>query len=152
MILRPAAEADLDALARVHGLAFTPGWDAEAIADLGSGQGVFGLIVEHPHPVGMILCRAIAGEAEILTLAVDPAARRRGIGQALVAAAAGLARLDGAAEMFLEVAVDNAAAVALYEKSGFIRAGLRRGYYERGDSDRGDALVLRLDLNNAPMS
>ncbi|HEX5378086.1 MAG TPA: GNAT family N-acetyltransferase [Phenylobacterium sp.] len=152
MNLRPATEDDLDALAALHALAFQPGWDAEAIADLGSGPGVFGLMVEAPGPIGMILCRAIAGESEILTLAVDPAARRRGVGAALVRAAADMARSLGAQEMFLEVATDNAAALALYEAAGFARAGLRRGYYDRGADAAADAVVMRRDLNSAPFS
>ena len=147
MNLRPAAEADLEALARVHRAAFDPGWDVEEIADLGSGPGAFALIVEADGPIGMILCRAIAGEAEILTLAVDPAARRGGVGAALVEAAAGLARAAGAGEMFLEVGLDNPGAIALYERAGFVRAGLRRAYYERAGGVRVDALVMRRDLN-----
>jgi len=146
--LRPAEEGDLDALAAVHGLAFQPGWSAEEIADLGSGPGVFGLIVEDPGPIGMILCRAVAGEAEILTLAVDPAGRRQGVGRALVEAAAGLAAAQGAEEMFLEVAVDNAAALALYEAAGFTRAGRRPGYYARTDGPAVDAVVMRRELNS----
>ena len=114
MNLRPAAQDDLDALSAVHRRAFTPGWSAEEIADLASGPGAFGLIVEAETPLGMILCRALAGEAEVLTLAVDPDARRQGVARALVAAAAIAARSAGAQAMFLEVAVDNDAAIALH--------------------------------------
>lgn len=148
MNLRPAEEADLEALAAVHGLAFQPGWSAEEIADLGSGPGVFGLIIEDEGPIGMILCRAVAGEAEILTLAVDPARRRRGAGRALVEAAAGMAATLGAEEMFLEVAVDNPAALALYEAAGFARVGRRPGYYARTDGADVDAVVMRRELNS----
>lgn len=148
MNLRPAEEADLEALAAVHGLAFQPGWSAEEIADLGSGPGVFGLIIEDEGPIGMILCRAVAGEAEILTLAVDPTRRRRGAGRALVEAAAGMAATLGAEEMFLEVAVDNPAALALYEAAGFARVGRRPGYYARTDGADVDAVVMRRELNS----
>ncbi len=72
----------------------------------------------------------IAGEAEVLTLAVRPAARRRGIGRALVEAAATLAEASAAA-MFLEVAADNPGAVALYAQTGFEIVGRRPGYYGR---------------------
>lgn len=147
MNLRPAVEADLEALAQVHGAAFEPGWDAEQIADIGSGPGAYALIVETDRPIGMILCRAVAGEAEILTLAVEPAARRGGVGAALVEAAAGLARTAGADAMFLEVGLDNPGAIALYERAGFVRAGRRKGYYERAGGVRVDALVMRRDLN-----
>ena len=152
MNLRPATGDDLDLLADLHALAFRPGWDAEEIADLGSGPGAFALIVEDAAPLGMILCRAVAGEAEILTLAVDPAHRRRGAARALVEAAALMARQAGAEEMFLEVATDNAAALGLYEKASFVRAGLRRGYYERPGNTPVDAVVMRRDLNSGPIS
>ena len=151
MNLRAAEEADLDALSVVHRRAFTPGWSAEEIADLASGPGAFGLIVEAETPLGMILCRALAGEAEVLTLAVDPDARRQGVARALVAAAAIAAKAAGAQAMFLEVAVDNDPAIALYEAHGFVRAGRRPSYYARGGGIYVDAAVMRLDLGGASL-
>jgi len=147
MNLRPAVEADLPALAAVHQLAFHPGWNEEELADVGSGPGVFGLVAEADGAVlGMVLCRTVADEAEILTLAVDPAARRGGVGRALVAAAVGLAAQQGALDVFLEVAIDNHPALRLYDQAGFAQAGLRRNYYDRGGDLRVDAVVMRLDL------
>ncbi len=58
-----------------------------------------------------------------------------------------VARAEGATEAFLEVAVDNDGAIALYEGLGFRRAGLRKSYYDRGAAGCVDALVMRLDLN-----
>ena len=63
-------------------------------------------------------------------------------GAALAASAA-----DGAHAMFLEAAADNTAALALYEKRGFIRVGLRKAYY--GEKD---AVVMRRDLETIPPS
>lgn len=151
MTLRPAAEADLEALSVVHRRAFTPGWSADEIADLASGPGAFGLIVETETPLGMILCRALAGEAEVLTLAVDPDARRQGVARALVMAAAAAAKAAGADAMFLEVAVDNDPALALYEAQGFVRAGRRPSYYDRGGGIYVDAVVMRLDLGGGSL-
>jgi ribosomal-protein-alanine N-acetyltransferase len=88
---------------------------------------------------GFILVREAAGEAEILTLAVAPRARRQGLGRALVDAA--IARL-GPAELFLEVAADNHAAIALYQQAGFAQAGVRRGYYARSNGAE-DGLILK---------
>ena len=147
MNLRPAVEADLPALAAVHQLAFHPGWNVEELADVGSGPGVFALLVEEGDAVtGMILCRNVADEAEILTVAVDPGARREGIGRALVAAAVEAVKALGALDVFLEVAIDNHAALRLYDQAGFAQAGLRRGYYDRGGGMLVDAVVMRLDL------
>ena len=82
----------------------------------------------------------------MLTLAVDPQARRRGVAKALISAALGAARQSGAVEAFLEVAMDNDPAAALYAGQGFRREGVRRGYYDRGALGTMDALVMRLDL------
>lgn len=89
---------------------------------------------------GFALVHVAAGEAELLTLAVAPPARRRGTGMRLLAAAL-QAAADEAAVMFLEVAETNAAARALYARAGFSEAGRRRGYYAGAD-----ALVLRKSL------
>ena len=98
-------------------------------------------------PDGFILIRVVADEAEILTLAVRPAARREGLGARLVEAAVVRAAARGAERMFLEVAEDNVAARALYARTGFVEAGRRRGYYARADGSREDALVLSLNFS-----
>jgi ribosomal-protein-alanine N-acetyltransferase len=146
MKLAWATPADAPVMAAVHAQAFAAPWDAAAFAELMDGPGVFGLIAGEAAPLGVILCRVVAGEMEVLTVGVDPAARRRGVAKALVAAAVGAARQAGAEAAFLEVAVDNDAAAALYAGFGFRRAGVRRGYYERARGERADALVMRLDL------
>ena len=146
MKLRGAWSHEARALAAVHAAAFDHAWSAAEIAALIDGPGGFALLVEDEAPAGFILCRAIAGEAEILTLAVDPALRRRGLARALVEAAAGAGEMAGAETMFLEVAHDNLPAIGLYEAAGFTRVGLRRGYYDRGPAPAADAIVMRRDL------
>jgi len=106
-------------------------------------------VAEGETPLGFILVRAVAGEAEILTLAVAPAFRRQGAARALVEAVAVEASRRGARTLFLEVAEDNPAAIALYESTEFEAVGLRRGYYARKDARPADALVLRRRLNSA---
>ena len=85
-------------------------------------------------------------------LAVEPDLRGQGLGKALLQAALGLAHAAGAEAMFLEVAADNAPAVALYEHAGFERVGLRRGYYANAGGSPIDALVYRRALNSDPLS
>ena len=97
-------------------------------------------------PDGFILLRAVADEAEILTLAVRPAARRRGLGARLVQEGVVAAAARGATRLFLEAAQDNIAALALYARAGFAEAGRRPGYYARPDGGRQDALLLALNL------
>ena len=149
MKLIPASAAQAHDMAAVHAQAFDSPWTEENFEDLLDGAGIFGFLAAGEDPMGVILCRVAAGEVEILTVGVAPWARRRGIGEALMTASLDMARQVGATEAFLEVDVDNAAAVTLYERLGFARAGLRKGYYDRGAAGRADALVLRLDLTRA---
>lgn len=133
---------DAPAMAAIHALAFETPWNAGAFEALLRGLGAFGLLA----PDGLILCRVVAGEMEVLTVGVAPAARRRGLGRRLMDAALDAGRLAGAEEAFLEVATDNPAAVALYERLGFARASVRPAYYDRGPQGMVDALVMHLDL------
>lgn len=96
--------------------------------------------------VGFALCRAMAGEAELLTLAVMPDARHEGRGAALLAACEEGARESGAARLFLEVAAGNAGATALYASAGYSECGRRKGYYLPPDGKRDDAVVMAKPL------
>ncbi len=140
-MIEAAAPLHATLLAALHAMAFAPHdrWDAQAMHTLLEQPGVFGLIDDAG---GMVLARVVADEAEILTLAVAPPARRQGVGRGLLAAAAGIAAAHGAQTLFLEVADNNAAARALYEREGFRQAGRRRRYYPDG----ADALVMRCAL------
>ena len=95
---------------------------------------------------GFLLGRAVAGEAEVLTLAVAPEARRRGLARKLLARFVYQARLRGAGRAFLEVSAENTAAIALYESAGFAAVGRRKGYYATPQGARIDAIVLTRDL------
>ena len=129
-------------LAALHAQAFARPWDAGALQGLLAGPGVFAFAASS----GFVLARAAAGEAEILTLAVVPSARGRGLGRDLMQAAAAHAATLGAKSLFLEVGTDNPAALALYNGLGFTRAGSRKGYYSDSRSQGGDALVLKAAL------
>lgn len=148
MKLTAALPSDAPAMASAHAQAFDSPWDVMDFEDLLDSPGVFGFVVRGEDPAGVLICRSVAGEAEILTVGVAPWARRKGVGLALMTAAIGAARAGGAGDMFLEVDVGNRSAIALYERLGFARAGLRRGYYDRGAAGRADALVMRLDLTS----
>jgi len=146
-----ATPEDAPAMASAHAQAFDSPWDEMDFEDLLDGDGIFGFVVQDEDPAGVLICRVAAGEAEILTVGVAGWARRKGVGQALMAAAIGTAQAMGAEAMFLEVDVANLGAVALYQRLGFTRAGLRKAYYDRGAAGRADALVMRLDLTPAAL-
>jgi ribosomal-protein-alanine N-acetyltransferase len=126
----PATD-DVATLADLHATCFPDSWTAEAIRELFAGPGLFAFFL----PGGFILARVAGGEAEILTLAVIPSARRHGHGRELVRAAANHAAGLGASALFLEVADDNIAAQALYRGAGFAPVGRRKAYYGGRDAD-----------------
>lgn len=147
LTIEPCTSAALQAA--LHAESFDDAWREAEIAALLASPGVFARLARDGEaPLGFLLVRVAADEAEILTLAVSPARRRQGAGRALVEAAAEAAVLVGATALFLEVAEDNGPALALYNACGFERVGRRLGYYVRGE-DRVDALALRRALNTA---
>lgn len=127
-------------MAAVHAASFTTPrpWTAAEIADLLDSAFVF--VLSEPH--GFLMGRAVAGEAELMTLAVDPSARKYGIGGRLVDGFLTEARARGAESAFLEVLASNLPAQALYARKGFEPKGKRRGYYRSASGERLDALVL----------
>ncbi len=144
-----AAPAHAPALAAIHAAAYPPheehpgeAWPAAAFAAQLASPGSFGLI---ELAGGLILARVAADEAEILTLAVAPAARRRGLARGLLEGAVALAGMRGAAAMYLEVSEVNTAARSLYETSAFLAIGRRRRYYPDGS----DALLMRRNITCA---
>lgn len=137
-----AALADMDRLAAIHAEAFASPWSAAELEALVAQPGV--LVAAEDD--GFIMLRVVLDEAEILTLAVRPTARRQGLGGRLTGQGALEAARAGARRLFLEVAENNDAALALYARAGFVSTGRRKGYYPSSDGRRIDAVVMSLDL------
>lgn len=131
-------------LATLHSLCFTTPrpWTAAEFADLLGSNG----IILAGDSRGFILGRIAGPEAELLTIAVAPDARKAGIGRDLVGQYHARASALGAEESFLEVAADNAPAIALYLASGYTQAGKRPRYYTTPDGQKRDALVFSRPL------
>jgi ribosomal-protein-alanine N-acetyltransferase len=91
--------------------------------------------------VGFALARVVAGEAELLLLAVKPGRQRHGIGQLLLDHFASDAASRGADRLHLEVR-DGNHAVKLYSKLGFVEVGRRKNYYSGRDGQLYDALTF----------
>jgi len=145
--LRWAGPWDAEILAALHAEAFDEGWTAEDIAGLMNLPGGFAIMIEQDGPAAFALARSAAGEAELLTLAVAPRARRQGFARRLVEAVAAQSEELGADVLFLEVASNNPGAQALYAQAGFTQAGVRPEYYAWRDGMSADALVMRRALN-----
>lgn len=150
-VLHAAGICEAGLLAAVHERCFRPSggeaWDEASIAGLLNTPGTFAVIAEDREagPVGLLIGRNAGPEAEILTIGVLPEIRRAGHGRILIEEAAWLANAGGASALFLEVAADNTAALALYEGCGFSPVGRRRNYYRR-ESGAVDAVILRRAL------
>lgn len=84
-------------------------------------------------------------QGDILTVGVDPAARRKGVGSALLAAMLEEFRARGGKQLFLEVRASNEAARKLYEKHGFLPIGIRKNYYQKPCED---GLVYCLEVQS----
>lgn len=150
--LRPAQIWDAPRLARLHAESFAFGWsgadfeamlaDKAILADVLVSQGVFGSIV-----TGFAISRVAADEAELLTIALDGEVRGKGLSRRLLLQHAQRLRQAGAEKIFLEVAEDNAAALALYNRIGFVETGRRVGYYATGlGKPRKTALTFAWDI------
>jgi ribosomal-protein-alanine N-acetyltransferase len=132
--------------ALLHAACFTTPapWSVDAIAGVLADPSCHLVVDDAIHPRGFALFRAVMDEAELLTIAVHPDVRRQGIAVRLIRQ--GLAELSHAKVCFLEVAVSNVSARALYAQLGFAQAGLRRGYFAHSDGRREDALILKATL------
>jgi len=149
--VEPLRAADSAALARIHREDFVPSWEEGDFETMLGEDVMFGYkAVEigkaRSGATGFVLARNISGEAEIITIAVARAHRRRGLGRLLMDAV--LRELHGArAEaLFLEVDEGNTAAVALYRQLGFREVGKRSAYYRSASGVPTNALVMRRDL------
>jgi len=147
---RAIGARDLDGAAALHRQAFEPmgerPWTRQDMAELLAGPGVGGLFLDvQGQAAGVVLWRAVADEAELLTIAVRHDHRRAGLGRILLMAMVDRVRQAGAKNLFLEVGADNTAARSLYAQVGFREVGRRAAYYTR-PAGRADALVLRLTL------
>jgi len=134
-------------LARAEALAFDRPWGPGAYAEelarpFARALGAF----DGTRLAGAVCLWVLTPDAEILRIFTVPAARRRGIGRTLLAAARAEARRAGCRRVLLEVGAQNAPALACYRAAGFVQVGLRRGYYAGGADD---AVQMALDLVGA---
>jgi [ribosomal protein S18]-alanine N-acetyltransferase len=132
------------ALAAIHAASFVVPrpWSDVEFASLLASPGVF-LLTESD---GFLLGRVVADEAELLTLAVAPTERRKGIARRLVGQFLTEAMSRGANRAFLEVSAENPPAVMLYRAIGFVEEGRRKAYFRATDGRTTDAIVLSFNL------
>lgn len=136
-------------LTQIHALGFDYGWnDSMFLESLQNTSHICLGAWSGDTLQAFVISAKIGDEAEIQTLATDPAARRQGHARALMQQLIKTLRDSGTTRLFLEVAVDNTAAVALYRDLGFDSVGLRKAYYSRKSGPPLDAHILSLALSD----
>jgi ribosomal-protein-alanine N-acetyltransferase len=147
--VEPATTKDADTIAKLHAAGFYRGWPREDFAAYLADQHVTPTYIacDARHRIaGFAMLRLAADDAELMTIAVDPKWRGKGIGAALLRAAFEDLLMSPAKKLFLEVAADNPAAIALYRKQGFAEIGRREGYFARANGQPATALVMSRNL------
>lgn len=149
MSLRTATRDDLEAIMALEESSFpSDAWSRTAMsAELASPHGRYLVDVEDGRVVGYGGVRAVRGaaDADIQTIALEPALRGKGRGRTLLRALIDEARQRGAREVFLEVRADNPVAQGLYASEGFAEIARRPRYYQPDDVD---AIIMQLNLRS----
>jgi len=146
LVLQQVGGSELDPVMAVMDEAFDQrfgeAWTRAQCAGILPMHGVvLTLATAGSRPLGFSLIRSVAGDSELLLLAVRPSGRRRGVGTSLVSHFVETGREAGAHHLHLEVR-DGNPAVALYERTGFHLAGRRPNYYRGTDGECFDALTM----------
>lgn len=141
--IRPMNEADLDAVLAIERACFARPWTAQHfLAEISSEHSIAVVAEQGQRLIGYLCLSVLLDEAEILDVAVEPGLQRSGTGTALLTWACAEALRLGATLLRLEVRATSLPAIALYERFGFVRSGLRKAYYEQGI----DALLMEKNL------
>lgn len=150
LLLRAGAARDIDTVERLMDVAFDPrfgeAWTRGQCLGVLAMPGVrLTIAFADDRPAGFAMVRQVLDEVELLLIAVAPAERRQGVGQALLDAVLADAALGGARRVHLEVRAGNPAA-ALYRHAGFAKVGERRGYYRGRGGQLHDAHTYAMSL------
>lgn len=147
--VEPLEQRHAARLAAIHESSFARPWSVldfeRLIADRTIlSDGLF--FARSPDPVGFILSRFVAEEAEVLTVALAPESRGKGCARRLLVPHLDALSARRVRSLHLEVEEGNLPALALYRRLGFREIGRRPGYYARPDGSRATALAMTLDL------
>ncbi len=158
VMIMPAEDADLLSISEIHAASFARGWSTVELHKMFIQTTMTFLVAKEvgkpSAPIlGFNIFRQTSEEAEIISVAVDPARRTRQVGLALMRDAIHRLMSDRVPALLLEVEETNDAAISLYRKLGFTTLSSRPGYYEQsatqdeaGSREKTAALVMRLTL------
>jgi len=134
LLFRMMVRADIAQVLRIERTSFSSPWSKESFeAELKKAIGFSTVAVIRKKIVGYVMGWHIGDEIHIANIAVHPEWRRQGIGEKLIQKA--LTNQDGVACARLEVRRSNRAALALYQKLGFVQVGIRKNYYAQEGED-----------------
>lgn len=147
-VVEPASPKDAAQLARLHAASFHRGWgDGEFDQMLREQNTLIHRLRQGRNVIGFAASRFAADEAEILSIAVAPEQRGRGLSRDLFLTHLGHLAGRGVRTVFLEVEENNMPARRLYERTGFAVVGRRERYYKDADGADLNALIMRRDLS-----
>ena len=143
--LRPMEPGDIEPVMSIERRAYDFPWTPGIFRECLRAGYCAWTFASHDEVVGYSVMSVYLDESHVLNICIDPRYHGCGLGERLLEHMMNVARQHGALNVFLEVRPSNTSARALYQKSGFVEIGVRRGYYpaERG---REDALVLLKSL------
>jgi [ribosomal protein S18]-alanine N-acetyltransferase len=147
-VVEPASLRDAARLAELHRASFHRGWGENEFEEMLSQRNtlVHRLRLRSKF-IGFAISRFAADEAEILSIAVAPGHRGRGLSRQLLLTHLGHLAGRGVRTVFLEVEENNLPARRLYDRAGFSVAGRRERYYREAGGEQLNALVMRRDLS-----
>lgn len=147
MTVRRGTVADLAAICEIEAASFGDPWsERDFRAAFDDPICEYAIAEDGGAVIGYALYSAIYEDAEIMSLAVLPQMRRRGVGRALLSRVIECVTVRGAETLFLEVRASNDAAIALYGSFGFERLRVIRNYYREPTED---AVAMSLALDAA---
>lgn len=145
MLIRNAVEQDIPAIMAIERAAHFHPWPESVLRRYLAKPGCVQVLEQDGRVLAYAVNTLIAGEAELLMIAVDPKQQGRGYGRTLMSHLQQQLQQQGAEQWFLDVRASNAPAIALYESLGFCQAGCRPNYYPTAQGSE-DALLYCMDL------
>lgn len=137
-------------LAELEGTIFPDPWSAcEIEKTLEQKHSLCASAQEDGRVTGYFLCYYVLDECEIARIAVRSDKRRCGMGRELMECLVEECKKRQITKILLDVRIGNETAISFYEKMGFVRDGVRKGYYAGADPE--DALLMSLDIEAFPV-
>jgi [ribosomal protein S18]-alanine N-acetyltransferase len=147
-LVEPANLRDAPQLAQLHGASFHRGWGTPEFEQMLLDRSTLvHRLRQGRQIIGFSVSRIAADEAEILSIALGPRHRGRGLSRDLLRTHLGYLAGHGVKHVFLEVEENNQPARRLYERAGFRVVGQRERYYQGANGQQLNALVMKRDLS-----